>query len=70
MTSLHLFDESDEKFVTPTHVMIDSGARVFILISSPIAKALGLTIEPGTAPLKGIGGAGGSLGKTKEFITI
>jgi hypothetical protein len=69
-TSLQLFDQENARSLLPKRVMIDSGARVFILISPSIAKALDLTIDPGTAPIKGIGGAGGSLGATKDYINV
>jgi hypothetical protein len=69
-TSLQLFDQENTRSLLPKRVMIDSGARVFILISPSIAKALDLTIDPGTAPIKGIGGAGGSLGATKDYINV
>jgi hypothetical protein len=61
ITSLHLFDQNNDNDVIPTKVMLDSGARVFILISPTIAKALKLTIEEGSAPIKRIGGSSGSL---------
>jgi hypothetical protein len=70
LTSLQLFDQENTRSLLPKRVMIDSGARVFILISPAIAKALDLTIEPGTAPIRGIGGSGGSLGATKEYINV
>jgi hypothetical protein len=70
LTSLQLFDQGNTRSLLPKRVMIDSGARVFILISPTIATALGLTIEPGTAPIRGIGGSGGSLGATKEYINV
>jgi hypothetical protein len=50
--------------------MIDSGARVFILISPAIAKTMKLTVVPGTSPIRGIGGHGGSEGRTREFIFL
>jgi hypothetical protein len=70
LTSLQLFDQENTRSLLPQRVMIDSGARVFILISPSIAKALELTIDSGTAPIRGIGGSGGSLGATKEYINV
>jgi hypothetical protein len=52
ITSLHLFDQNNDNVVIPTKVMLHSEARVFILI--PPTKALKLTIEEGSAPIKGI----------------
>jgi hypothetical protein len=70
LTSLHVYSPDDSVFCTPEKVMIDSGARVFVLISPCIAQSLNLTIDKGTSPLRGIGGAGGSLGKARETITL
>jgi hypothetical protein len=70
LTSLHVYSPDDSVFCTPDKVMIDSGARVFVLISPGIAQSLNLTIDKGTSPIRGIGGAGGSLGKARETITL
>jgi hypothetical protein len=69
-TSLQLFTENDKNFILPKNVMLDSGANVLIMISPAISKAFGLTIISGSAPLKGVGGYGGSLGRTVEKIRI
>jgi hypothetical protein len=69
-TSLQIFDHTNERAMIPEKVMIDSGARVFILISPAIAKTMNLTVVPGTSPIQGIGGHGGSSGRTKEFIFL
>jgi hypothetical protein len=51
-TSLHLSDQNTDNAVIPTKVMLHSEARVVILI--PPTKALKLTIEEGSAPIKGM----------------
>jgi hypothetical protein len=70
VTSLQIFDQENTKSLLPQRVMIDSGARVFILISPSIATALELEIDVGTAPIRGIGGSGGSIGATKEYVNL
>jgi hypothetical protein len=69
-TSLHMFSENNSDALMPTDIMIDSGARVFALISPKIASMFGLTIQPGTSPLRGIGGSGGSKGRTVEYLNL
>jgi hypothetical protein len=70
-SSLYLYTEGDDPVcLKPGKIMLDSGAQVYILISPAIAKNMGLTIMPGTGRLRGVGGAGGSLGRTVEDITI
>ena len=68
--SLIIWDPSLKKFLKPELVMVDSGALVTLLISKPYAEALGLTWKPGTAPLVGIGGPGGSLGRADQHAIV
>jgi hypothetical protein len=70
VTSLHLLSEDGSKHATPASVMVDTGANVVVMIAPKVAEQLRLTVEPGTAPLKGVGGEGGSLGRSRERVLV
>jgi hypothetical protein len=70
VTSLHILSEDGSRRATPASVMVDTGANVVIMVSPKVAAQLRLTTEPGSAPLKGVGGVGGSLGRSRERVLV
>ena len=69
-TSLRLFSVNDERVLLPSSVLVDSGASILMLVSPAIATELGLTYEPNSATLVGVGGQGGALGRSRQKIRV
>ena len=67
---MRLFNPATNTVLTPSLVLADTGADLTICISSSIATTMGLTWTDNTTLLRGIGGSGGTLGRTNERVKI
>ena len=69
-TSLLLYDTKDSTCYRPGTVLVDTGADLFICVSQHWAKQCGLTVEPGSSQLVGVGGVGGATGIAQQKIRV
>ena len=70
VTSLFLFDTADQNCYRPGSVLVDTGADLFICVSKHWAAKCGLTVQPGSSGLIGVGGAGGAKGLADQKIRV
>jgi hypothetical protein len=69
-SSLVIFTPDGTRCHKPTWVMLDSGSQVGLMVSPRTAEKLGCTPVPGTGQLAGVGGVGGSSGRTAERVLV
>ena len=69
-TSLLLFHSTTDAYYCPELVMLDTGADLAVCVSQHWADQCGLTLEPGSPQLVGVGGIGGAKGLAVQSIRI
>ena len=67
---MRLFNPSSNAVLVPSLVLADTGADLTICISPAIATTLGMTWTDNKTLLRGIGGSGGTLGRTHDRLRI
>ena len=70
LTSVRVFSPDGKRVMVVDSPMVDPGADVNVCLSRDAALELGLTWQPGSAPLIGVGGEGGSLGLSDQHVEI